>query len=117
MTPSILTNSLYSERESQRLKAELEHVQGERFQAIKAEKSAQMELTLQSSRYEQTVSSLRRQIETLQPSAQQEEIIVDLRDELQRMDDMLRAKTQEVEDNDDRFLECVLLFNSVRYIH
>lgn len=80
-------------------------MQGERFQAVKAEKSAQVELTLQSSRYEQTVASLRRQLEVLQSNAQQEETIADLQDELQRMDDMLRAKTQEIEENDDRFLE------------
>lgn len=87
------------------LKTQLEQVKSERFQAVAAEKSAQIELTLQSSRYEQTVASLRRQIDALKPNIQHEEMIADLQDELQRMDDMLRAKTQEIEENDDRFLE------------
>lgn len=91
------------------LKTELEQVKGERFQAVQAEKSAQIELTLQRSRFEQTIASLRRQIDALKPNAQHEETIADLQDELQRMDDMLRAKTQEIEENDDRFLEYVCI--------
>ncbi|THH21203.1 hypothetical protein EW146_g292 [Bondarzewia mesenterica] len=94
-----------SEHDMSKLNADLEQLRANCARSEEAAKSAQMELTLRSTQHEHTLSTLRRQLEVLRSTPKQEEIIADLNEKIQIMDQLMRSKTQEIEENDDRFIE------------
>jgi hypothetical protein len=64
-----------------------------------------MQLTFQSTQHDQAVASLKREIQLLQASARPDERIQELEEKIHYMDELMRSKTQEIEENDDRFIE------------
>lgn len=57
--------------------------------------------------HEKIVSTLRKELEALQEVSKLEETVIDLREKNEEMEELLRAKCLEIEENDDRFIESV----------
>lgn len=53
------------------------------------------------------MSTLRKELEALQETSKLEETVQDLRERNDEMEEMLKAKCVEIEENDDRFIEYV----------
>jgi hypothetical protein len=51
------------------------------------------------------VSDLRKELEALQESSKLEETVLELRERNEEMEELLKAKCLEIEENDDRFIE------------
>jgi hypothetical protein len=75
------------------------------MQAEREGKAAEIQLTFQTTQHNQTVASLKREIQLLQAASQPDERIQELEEKIGYMDELMRSKTQEIEENDDRFIE------------
>ncbi|KAI0308266.1 hypothetical protein B0F90DRAFT_146804 [Multifurca ochricompacta] len=64
-----------------------------------------MQLTLQAAQHDQAIASLKRDIQLAQAGERQDEKIQELEERISHMDELMRSKTQEIEENDDRFIE------------
>jgi len=97
--------SIFSAHESTVVKTELEQVKEKYMQTEREGKAAEMQLTFQTTQHNQTVASLKREMQLLQAASQPDERIQELEEKIGYMDDLMRSKTQEIEENDDRFIE------------
>jgi hypothetical protein len=68
-------------------------------------KAAEMQLTFQSTQHDQAVASLEREIQLLRATSRPDERIQELEEKIRYMDELMCSKTQEIEENDDRFIE------------
>ena len=68
-------------------------------------KAAEMQLTFQSAQHNQAVASLEREIQLLRAMSRPDERNQELEEKIGYMDELMRLKTQEIEENDDRFIE------------
>jgi len=100
-----LMPSFFSAHESTAVKTELEQVKEKYMQAEREGKAAEMQLTFQTTQHNQTVASLKREIQLLHAASQPDERIQELEEKISYMDELMRSKTQEIEENDDRFIE------------
>jgi hypothetical protein len=91
----------FSARESTTIKTELEQVK-EKYAHAEA---AEMQLTFQSAQHDKAVASLEREIQLLRATSRPDEKIQELEEKISYMDELMRSKTQEIEENDDRFIE------------
>ncbi len=66
-----------------------------------------MRLTIQAAQHDQAIAALKREIQSLQTESRQDERIQELEGKIGYMDALMRSKTQEIEENDDRFIEYV----------
>jgi len=64
-----------------------------------------MQLTFTTAHHDQTVTSLKREIQLLQAATRPDERVQELEEKISNMDSLMRSKTQEIEENDDRFIE------------
>ena len=64
---------------------------------------------MQKIQHEQTVASLRREINALRAQPGSEEEIAELKEKNAEYEELLRAKCLEIEENDDKFIEYVIL--------
>jgi hypothetical protein len=64
-----------------------------------------MQLTFQSAQHDQAVASLEREIQLLRATSRPDERIQELEEKIRYMDELMCSKTQEIEENDDRFIE------------
>jgi hypothetical protein len=64
-----------------------------------------MQLTFHAAQHDQAVASLRREIQLLHAAPRPDERIEELEEKISHMDELMRSKTQEIEENDDRFIE------------
>lgn len=71
----------------------------------KAARSAEVKLDLQAAQHNKTVESLRKELAALQKTAKLEETVLDLQERNAEMEELLRSKCQEIEENDDRFIK------------
>lgn len=71
-----------------------------------------MSLALQTAQYERTMSNLSRELAALQSKPDLGETVAQLQARNSEMDELLRSKCTEIEENDDRFIECVVLLSS-----
>ena len=94
-----------SERELTALKEQLERARSDYVLAEKAGKSAEINLSLQTVQNEKLVSSLRKELAALRESSKLEGTVAELKEQNAEMEELLRAKCLEIEDNDDRFIE------------
>ena len=62
-------------------------------------------LTLQSAQYKREMADLKRELTTLQSRPNLEHIVAWLEDHNNEMEELLRSKCAEIEENDDRSLE------------
>ena len=68
-------------------------------------KAAEMQLTFQAAQHDQAFTSLKREIQLLQATSRPDERVQELEEKIGYMDELMRSKTQEIEENDDRFIE------------
>lgn len=71
----------------------------------KSGKEAEINLSLQSVRHDQVVSGLRRELTTLKANPRLDEVVAELEERNRDMDELLKNKCAEIEENDDRMLE------------
>lgn len=62
--------------------------------------------------HEQAVAALRRDLNALRANPKLEDKVIELEERHQEMEELLRSKCQEIEENDDRVLEYVLLYQA-----
>lgn len=94
-----------SEQEIAALAEKLNLVQSSFQQSEQAAKATEIKLSFEIAQDEQTIASLRREVESLRGNASLQETIADLREKNEEMEQLLRAKCLEIEENDDRFIE------------
>ncbi|CDO73022.1 hypothetical protein BN946_scf185007.g76 [Trametes cinnabarina] len=94
-----------SERHVSTLEAELQDLRNKCTALDKLAKSTEANLAMQTIQHEQTVASLKRELNTLRAQPRLEDEIADLREKNAEMEELLRAKCLEIEENDDRFIE------------
>jgi hypothetical protein len=99
--------SCYSADEAVSVKAELEQVKEKLAHAERDGKAAEMQLTFQTAQHEQVTASLKREIQLLRATPGHDEAVQELEEKISYMDELMRSKTQEIEENDDRFIEYV----------
>jgi hypothetical protein len=95
----------FSVHESDAIKTELEQVKEKYAHAERDGKAAEMQLTFLSAQHDQAVASLKREIQLLKASSTPDERVQELEEKIGYMDELMRSKTQEIEENDDRFIE------------
>lgn len=98
---------MISERELSLLKQELEQTRSDYIKSEKACKAAEAASAMQTIQHEQDLASLRRQLQALRESPKLEETIIELQEKNAEMEELLKSKCQEIEENDDRFIEYV----------
>ncbi|KAF8274033.1 hypothetical protein EI94DRAFT_1794680 [Lactarius quietus] len=86
-------------------KAELEQAKEKFAHAEREGKAAEIQLTLQAAQHDKAIASLEQEIQKLQTTSSQDEMIRELEGQIGYMDALMRSKTQEIEENDDRFIE------------
>lgn len=97
--------SFSSAHESAVVKTELEQMKEKFMHAERDGKAAEMQLTLQTTQHNQALASLKREVQLLQVVSRPDERIQELEERIGDMDELMRSKTQEIEENDDRFIE------------
>jgi hypothetical protein len=97
--------SVVSANESSAVKTELEQVKEKYMRAERDGNAAEMQLTFQTTQHNQAVASLKREIQLLQAASRPDERVQELEEKISYMDELMRSKTQEIEENDDRFIE------------
>ena len=95
----------YSESDVDALKKQLEDTRIAQVQWEKTAKSAEVKLDLQVAQHNKAVDSLRKELAALQDTARLADTVTDLEEKNQEMDVLLKAKCQEIEENDDRFIK------------
>ena len=99
------THCVYSEDACMLLKESLQRSELTLAESEKAGKAAEFNLTLQATQNDKVVAVLRREIASLQSGPELRSALTDLEEKNREMDDLLRAKCQEIEEYDDRILE------------
>lgn len=66
-----------------------------------------MELTLQAVKHREVIKSLNVQLESRKGSDALQETILQLQEKCDDLEKMLQEKNVEIEENDDRFIQCV----------
>ncbi|GBE77563.1 hypothetical protein SCP_0104410 [Sparassis crispa] len=94
-----------SEKQVTSLKEELERSHADYTRIEKACKAAEVNLSMQVIQSEQSISALRREVSSLRASPKLEEIIAELKEQNTEMEELLRKKSVEIEENDDRFID------------
>ncbi|RDB28366.1 hypothetical protein Hypma_015870 [Hypsizygus marmoreus] len=105
-----LTRYLESEvKESQNkviaVAEELGQTQADLARSDKAAKAAEVNLSLQSAQHKREMSDLHRQLAALQAQPNLQDALAELEERNNEMEELLRNKCAEIEENDDRALE------------
>jgi hypothetical protein len=100
-----LTADAHSEHKITTITGTLDKTRANLLKAEDAQATAQLTLAFQKSEHEQTVSSLRRDIASLRSKPNMESVVAELEEKNRELEEMLRCKCEEVEENDDRFIE------------
>ncbi|KAI0778792.1 hypothetical protein BD413DRAFT_117998 [Trametes elegans] len=95
------------ERRTSTLEAELEELRTRCTALDRLAKTTEANLAMQSIQHEQTVTSLKRELNALRAQPRLEDEIHDLKEKNAEMEELLRAKCLEIEENDDRFIEMI----------
>ena len=98
-------NTCCSESEIVALKKQLEDTHAAQVQWEKTAKSAEVKLDLQVAQHNKMVESLRRELSAMQETAKLADTVADLQERNAEMEELLKAKCQEIEENDDRFIK------------
>ncbi|KAH8099775.1 hypothetical protein BXZ70DRAFT_217302 [Cristinia sonorae] len=94
-----------SERHIVSLREQLEQAQAAYVEIEKAAKAAEISMELQTIQHEKTLSSLRREVNSLRANSKLEETVAELTERNNEMEQLLQAKCLEIEENDDRMME------------
>ena len=96
---------MYSRSRNASLQEALDHTRGELSRSEKSGKEAEINLSLQAVRHDQIVSGLRRELATLKAHPRLDDVVAELEERNRDMDELLKSKCAEIEENDDRILE------------
>ena len=94
------------------LKQQVEDVRSVQIEWQKTAKAAEVKLDLQTAQHNKTVEDLRKDITALEASAKLVDTVADLQERNAELDNLLKAKCDEIEENDDRFIKSVSVFVS-----
>ncbi|KAG5638395.1 hypothetical protein H0H81_000291 [Sphagnurus paluster] len=83
----------------------LEHTQADLARSEKAAKAAEVNLSIQSAQHNREMSDLTRQLATLRAQPNLQKALSELEERNNEMEELLRNKCAEIEENDDRALE------------
>lgn len=75
------------------------------MQSEKAYQGLDAESSMRGIQQEQTINALKRDLQALRANPSLEEKIADLEEQNMHLEDILRNKCAEIEDNDDRIIE------------
>jgi myosin protein heavy chain len=87
------------------LTSDLEHVMAQLARAEKTGKAAEVNLSLQNAQHRRETSELQKQLTALQSQPDLAGVIADLEERNNEMEELLKNKCAEIEENDDRALE------------
>ncbi|CCM03743.1 uncharacterized protein FIBRA_05889 [Fibroporia radiculosa] len=87
------------------LKEDLEKVRVDSIRFEKDCKSAEAALSMREIQHEQTLASLRRELNALRADPKLEDRLTELQERNLEMEELLKSKCLEIEENDDRFIE------------
>ncbi|OBZ79957.1 hypothetical protein A0H81_01552 [Grifola frondosa] len=87
------------------LNADLEEARTKCADLEKASKAAEVNLSMQMMQHDQTVVSLERELKSLKANANLVDTVAELKVKNAEMEELLRSKCLEIEENDDRFIE------------
>ncbi|KAJ3763127.1 hypothetical protein EV361DRAFT_810375 [Lentinula raphanica] len=90
-----------SERTIANLRDELDHVNTHVAKVEKACNTAEVSLSLQNAQHKRELSQLHQEIETLKSRPDLEGVVAELEERINEMEDLLRKKCEEIEENDD----------------
>ncbi|KAL4246311.1 hypothetical protein ABKN59_008967 [Abortiporus biennis] len=93
------------EHEITSLKEQLGRAHADLSRAEKAAKTAEVNLSMQEVHHDKALASLHRELDSLRGNAKLQNTVADLQEKNAEMEDLLRAKCLEIEENDDRFIE------------
>lgn len=110
--PDMMLILLISQLDLETVKKQLEETHANQVQWEKTAKSAEVKLDLQVAQHNKAVETLRKELAALQETAKLEDTVADLQDRNTEMEELLKAKCQEIEENDDRFIKSVACLRS-----
>lgn len=73
-----------------------------------AAQTAEVSLSFKTAQFEQKLAMMQRELKKQQGHRQCQETMSELTEKNVYLEEMLRMKSVEIEENDDRFIECVL---------
>ena len=82
-------------------------MQADLARSEKAGKAAEMNLNLQNAQHKRETAELQKELSMLRVRPNLEQALTELEERNTEMEDLLRAKCAEIEENDDRVLEYV----------
>jgi myosin protein heavy chain len=103
---SFLT-TLNSEQTAASLTSDLEHVRTQYARVEKAGKAAEVNLSLQNAQHRRELAEVQKQLTALQTQPDLSGVVADLEERNNEMEELLKNKCAEIEENDDRTLEYV----------
>ncbi|KAH8119780.1 hypothetical protein DFH11DRAFT_1500181 [Phellopilus nigrolimitatus] len=98
-----------NEKELSTLRNELTSVRVTLSQSEKSGKTAEMNLLLMDQQHERTISNLRSQLKKHKNDGEKiqelQHTVEEMREQVSEMEGLLKAKCEEIEDNDDKFIQ------------
>ena len=94
-----------SESRNVSLQEALELTRAELSRSERSGQEAEINLSLQIVRHDQIVSGLRQELAILQANPRLDDVVAELEERNREMDELLKSKCTEIEENDDRILE------------
>lgn len=83
----------------------MEGLQGEVAKLDEAAQTAEISLSFKTNQYEQKLAMMQRELQRQQSHRHCQENIAELNEKNEYLEEMLRMKSVEIEENDDRFIE------------
>ncbi|KAF8529378.1 hypothetical protein JB92DRAFT_2861750 [Gautieria morchelliformis] len=96
-----------SDNEALKLKSEVERLRGEVARLDKAAQTAEISLSSKVNQYEQKLAMAQQELQQQQSHHQCQETISELNEKIEYLEEMLRMRSVEIEENDDRFIEAL----------
>ena len=100
-----MADGKYRTSEVSALKQLLEDTRASQQEWERTAKATEVKLDLQAVQHKKTVEDLRKDITALEASAKLVDTVADLQERNEELDNVLKAKCQEIEENDDRFIK------------
>lgn len=97
--------SFTSENITTTLKGDIELLRASLARSEKACKAAEVNLSLQNAQHKRETAEFQRELSALRVRPNLEQALADLEERNNEMEELLRAKCAEIEENDDRVLE------------
>lgn len=100
-----MTRYFHSESRNVSLQEALELTRTELSRSERSGKEAEINLSLKTVQHDQIVSGLRQELAALKATPRLDDVVAELEERNRDMDELLRSKCTEIEENDDRILE------------